>query len=860
MNLPAPLTSIVGREQELAELQQLLGRARLVTLTGAGGVGKTRLALAVAEELGETFADGVIFVDLASVIHVEQVTPTIARALGIRDDGEAPIVERLANALRDRELLLILDNFEQVLPAAHDVLELLRDSPYVTALVTSRAALRIRGEREFPVAPLACPDSGGFHSLDSLLHYPALDLFVRCAQDVRPDFALAPANAVAVIEVCRRLDGLPLALELAAARVRVLSPQAMLDRLGQALALLTDGPRDLPARQQTLRATIAWSHELLSPAEQALFRRLAVFPGDFGLDAASAVSASALVTVNEVDGIDFTSVALQLVTSLVEKNLLRREEGPESEPRFRMLETVREFALEQLKAFGEEDATRRAHAAFFVSFVEEAAPHLRRSERELWLRRVDVEMDNLRSVVAWSSSVDRGAALRRIVLGLSFLYWRIRGHLHDGLRWAELALETVEEPASTERARLLWVAGALAGYMERFVPAREWLEQCVNLARTSGDDGLLGDALIFLGWAECHLGEDAAAMHVAQALAILREMGDLDDLLLAMNVAIVPFIILDDFTSAHATLDECLTLARELGDEWAIAVALNNAAYLDLSERNWALARVHLEQSLAILNRFDDEGSIAIIYNNLAVAARQLGDDDRTVSLFEQSLDLQRRLGLNAATTLYNLGDLALRHDEILQAISYLEEALRESLRGGELRAIVAGLVGLARLALAVSRPEIAARLLGGAAALRERAGTDFSEHFEHELERATDAARASLGEEAFRAALADGETTPLERLTTEALEWVEALPAQTDRETPALRQAASSQTSDHLSPREIEVLQLIASGKSNQEVAAALVISTNTVARHVSNIFDKTGAANRTEAAAYAYRHGIAH
>ena len=265
MNLPARWTSFVGREWELSAVRGLLHQTRLVTLTGAGGVGKTRLALAVADELGETFADGVTFVDLSTAFESESVPLTIARAFGIRDDGDPPLAERLVTALRDRELLLVLDNFEQVLPAAPWVLDLLQAAPRVTALVTSRAALRVRGEREFPVAPLSCPAATGNESVDTLLEYPALALFVQRAQDVRPDFALASANAVAVAEICRRLDGLPLAMELAAARIRVLSPEAMLGRLGEGLTLLTGGPRDLPARQQTLRATIAWSYDLLRP-------------------------------------------------------------------------------------------------------------------------------------------------------------------------------------------------------------------------------------------------------------------------------------------------------------------------------------------------------------------------------------------------------------------------------------------------------------------------------------------------------------------------------------------------------------------------------------------------------------------
>jgi predicted ATPase/DNA-binding CsgD family transcriptional regulator len=866
-NLPAHLTELVGRERELTEVRRLLRRARLVTLTGAGGVGKTRLATAVADELGETFADGVAFVDLAPVSHPSSVPPAIARALGIRDDGDLPLVERLANALHDRELLLILDNFEHVLPAAPMVLDLLKAAPRLTALVTSRAALRVRGEREFPVAPLGCPALAENEAVGALLRYPALALFVQRAQDVRPDFTLGPANAASVAEICRRLDGLPLALELAAARIRILSPEAMLGRLGQGLALLTGGPRDLPARQQTLRATIAWSHDLLSPDEQALFRRLAVFAGDFSLDAATVVAAPTAADAQLAEGgsavAGAPASALDLLTSLVEKNLLWQEEGPESEPRFRMLETVREFGLEQLEARGEADIARRLRAAFFVAFVEEAAPHLRRSRRERWLRRVDAEMDNLRSVVEWSSAgADGGDALIRIVGGLSFLYyWRICAHLHEGWRWCELALATpAAEPPSADRMRLLWTTGALAGYMGRHSISLAWLEESVRLARASGDGTMLGYALIFLGRAESHLGERSAATHMAEAVSVLRAIGQLDDLVLALNVAVVPYLFLGDLAAARAALAEGLAAARELGDDWAIAVALSNAGFLDLRERKWSSAGVHLEQALALHLRLGDEGSVAVIYNNLAIVARHQGDDAGAVALLERSLAQQRRLGLTGAITLFNLGDWALRQHETSRAMTYLAEALRVCVRSGEQRGVVASLGGLARLAVAVGQPDVAARLIGGAEALRERASVSITLELRRELEQAAAVARSTLGEQTFRAAVAGGESMPLARLTADALVWVESLPSPgPDGRAPMAPHRTPPATPRGLSPREVEVLRLIAGGKSNREIAAALVISLNTVARHVSNIFDKVGATNRTEAAAYAHRQGIA-
>lgn len=840
MNLPRQWTSFVGRERELAEVPRLLSRARLVTLTGPGGVGKTRLALAVAEALGDSFADGVAFVDLAAVSLPEAVPAAIARSFGIPNDGELPLMERLANALRDRELLLILDNFEQVLPAATLVLELLHAAPRITALVTSRAALRVRGECESPVPPLACPAAFGSETVDALLRYPALALFVGRARDVRPDFALAPATAASVAEICRRLDGLPLALELAAARIRVLSPEAMLARLGQGLALLTGGPRDVPARQQTLRATITWSYELLTPDEQAVFRRLAVFAGGCDLDAATVVAGSA-----------GSATTLDLLASLVEKNLLSQAEGPHRESRFRMLETVREFGLEQLTLHGEVDAARRAHAAFFVGFTAAAASHLRRPDREPWLQRIDAEMDNLRSVVAWSSTgPDEGAALIQIVCALAFFYWRIRGHTHEGSQWNELALAApAAQPPAAHRMRLLWASGALAAFMGRCVVARAWLAESAQLARASGDPTLLGLALVFLGFAETDLGESTAASRLHEGIAVLRAVGDLDDLVFALNVAAAPWVILGDLAAARAALAECLATARELGDDWAIAVALSSSGFLDLKERNWSSAAVHLEQSLAIHRRLGDEGSVAILYNNLAFVARHQGDAARAVPLLEQSLAMQRRVGLNGSSTLYNLGDWALRQGKTVPAARYFEEALRVGVRSGEQRAIEAGLDGLARLAAALGQLDTAARLIGAAEALRARMGLSASLELRAELDQVAATARATLGEDTFRAAIADGETTPLAQVAAEALAWVEShdlTPAPQD-----LRPGG-------LSPREIEVLQLIALGKSNREIAAALTISLNTVARHISNVFDKVGAANRTEAAAYAHRHRL--
>jgi predicted ATPase/DNA-binding CsgD family transcriptional regulator len=744
------------------------------------------------------------------------------------------------------------------------LLQLLHTAPGVTALVTSRTALRVRGERAFPVAPLPCPPSAENDEPDALLAYPAVALLVQRAQEVRATFAPARGNAAALAAICRQLDGLPLALELAAARMRILSPEALLGRLGQRLALLTAGPRDLPARQQSLRATIAWSYELLDPAEQAFFRRLAVFAGDFSLAAAAVVGST---DTFDDDGAARSLVAepsvraLDLLTSLVEQNLLRQREGPEGESRFVMLETVREFGLEQLELAGDADRARRAHAACYVAFAQAAAPHLRGAQRLHWFRRIDEELDNLRAVVAWSSArTDDGEALVRIVRALGFIYWRAGGHVHEGWRWCELALATPAAASPATRMGVLWIAGALAGYMGTYGTARAWLEECVQLARAASDDTILGYALVFLGWSESQLGERAAAVHIGEALDVLRTSGTPDDLVLALNVAAVPYTLLHKLAAARAVVTECLAIARDLDDAWSLAIALSNAAYLDLNERDWPSAGVHLEQSLVLQRHCGDEGSIAVILNNLAVVARQQGDHDRSGALLEHSLAQQRRLGLTGAITLYNLGDWALHRQAISRARAYLAQALREALRGGEQQSIVVSLGGLGRLAAAAGRSETAARLIGAAEGLRERADVRTTLEYRRDLEQAADVTRRALGQQAFRLAAAGGATTPLAELAAEALAWVETLPLpDLEHDPPLTPPAAAPPRGGALSPRELEVLRLIAGGKSNREIATGLVISLNTVARHVSNIFDKIGATNRTEAAAYAHRAGLA-
>jgi predicted ATPase len=527
--LPVPRSRLIDREQEVALVQDLLQRADvgLVTLTGPGGVGKTRLAIQVATDLASQFADGAAFVSLASLKDPDLVELTVAQALQVSEADGHSIGERLREYLRPRQLLLLLDNAEHLLSAAPLATGLLDAAPRLTLLVTSREPLRVRDERVVPVLPLALPAAPPLPDLETLARVPAVALFVERVREVQPDFALTAANAQAIAEICRRLDGLPLALELAAARSKLLPPEALLSRLVHRLPLLTRGARDVPQRQQTLRNTIAWSYDLLAESEKALFRRLAVFAGGFTLEAVQAVCVLDTASTAPSEDDDEGAVLDQLA-QLLDKSLVQTQQGEGGEPRFTMLETIHEYAQEQLEASGEAAALQERHADYFLRVALEADPHMYGPERDVWMERLDREEANLRAALAWSKADKDAVQTGLRLVGVLAFYWILRGSEREGRAWLEGMLERTDgTDRSAARGQALLGAGWMAWAEGDYAAASLRAEESLSIARVREDKRAIGIAEWLLGLVRMGQRNSAAALPLLEeSRTLFKDLGD----------------------------------------------------------------------------------------------------------------------------------------------------------------------------------------------------------------------------------------------------------------------------------------------------------------------------------------------
>jgi predicted ATPase/class 3 adenylate cyclase/Tfp pilus assembly protein PilF len=726
-NLPSQPTPLVGREREIEEVAERLGgeEVRLLTLTGPGGTGKTRLALQAGADLLEGFEDGVFFVSLATVTDPELVPSAIAGPLGVKESAEQPLIESLKSYLHHKHLLLILDNFEQVLEGAPVVGELVGACPKLKVLATSRIPLRLYGEQEYLVPPLALPDPRVLPPLKVLTQYEAVRLFVERARAVKADFEVTNEDAPAVAEICARLDGLPLAIELAAARVRILPPQKVLERLSNRLKLLKGGARDLPSRQQTLRGTIDWSYDLLEKDEQTLFGRLSVFAGGRTLEA-----------IEEICDPDGALDALEGVESLVEKSLLRQEEGVGGEPRFVMLETVHEYAREKLGESGEAEEIKRLHAEYCLTLAEEAYPELRGPDQLEWLERLEAEHDNMRAALSWALE-GREAELALSLGGALWWYWWVRSHYGEGRRWLEEALAMDGQGSPESRAMALAGVATLAESqddLDRVEEAsEEGLELLAHEAREPSEAKL--NLLVCSGLVACRSG--------------------------------------GDYERATELFEDLLALSQEMSDTWWLANSLFFLALVPHLRGEPERATELYEESMNLFREQGDKEGLAGCLTNLAMVARSQGDLGRAAKLTQEAVAVLRELGSRGgvAIGLCNLGWMALLQNDLGRAADLYEESLSLAWDIGRDRLVQAVLEGLACLAGARGEAQRAAQLWAAAQSLHEAKGMPRDTDFLGEADVRISAVRSGLGEEAWKAAWGKGRAMTLDEAVSYALE-----------------------------------------------------------------------------------------
>jgi predicted ATPase/DNA-binding CsgD family transcriptional regulator len=849
-NLPRQLTPLIGRKQEIQAVCALLRQpeVRLLTLSGTGGVGKTRLGLEVATELLDDFTDGTFLVPLAPISDPELIIPTIAKVLGVQEVGERPLLDLLHVYLQDKRLLLLLDNFEQVLPAAPMLADLLSGCPQLKILVTSRAVLHIRGEREFPVLPLELPNLTHLPGSEALAQYAAVALFLQRAQAISPGFQMTPTNTRAVAEICVRLDGLPLAIELAAARVKLLTPQALLTRLGHPLQVLTSGARDVPARQQTLRNMLAWSYDLLDDEEQRLFRRLSVFAGGCTLEAVEGLS----TTLGEMP-----DSVLDRVASLLDKSLLRQMEQEVEEPRMLMLATIREYGLEALASAGEMESTRWAHASYYLSLAERAELELGGPQQGAWLDRLEREHDNLRAALQWSleqGETGHGTEIAMRLGGALRLFWWGRGHWSEGRSFLERALSGDEGIEAYVRAKALIAAGHLAYIQGDYVRAEPLCKESLSLYRELEDQPGVAFSLSLLGSVAWTQGNMADARNLTEeALAIAMQVD-------AMEVAANSYFSLGlvsssqgEYARACALFEEGLAIHRALGDKRGIAHSLTQLAQvLFVSQSDPARISPMLEECLVLSQEVGfKEGSAAYYCLSGQLA---LGQKDLVTarSLAEKSVTLYKEMGHRhgTANSLALLGGVLAREGDYAAAQTFFEQSLMISCELNEKWVASVYLVVLGEVVAAQQKLAWAAQLWGAAEALRDAFSVPIPLAQRAEYERSISAARVHLGDRAFAVAWNQGRSMTPEQAF--AARGQKPITRSTTTAPPPTYPAG-------LTVREAEVLRLVAGGLTDIQIAEKLVLSPRTVHAHISSIYNKLDVTSRSAATRYAIEHHLA-
>ncbi|HEY3062030.1 MAG TPA: tetratricopeptide repeat protein [Chloroflexota bacterium] len=792
---PVRLTTFIGREQERADIVQLLANKRLVTLTGTGGVGKTRLALEIGSDLQRADSDGAWFIELASVVDPNAVPQRVAEAVGIAETAGEPLLQTLIGSIQRSRGLLILDNCEHLVDACAAIADqLLRACSEMRIIATSRQPLGVEGETVWSVSPLPLPGAG-LTGNDEIGASAAIRLFCDRASSARPTFALSDMNAGPVARICRRLDGIPLAIELAAARMSVLSPDELLHRLDDRFSMLRGVNRAASSRQQTLRATLDWSYELLQPLERVLLRRVAVFQGGWDLEAAESVCAAAEL---------HTSQVFDALSSLVDKSVVVADvQGTPA--RYQLLETVRQYAWEALSEAGEADSLQTHHAAFYTALAEEAAPHLLTPGQTVWMQRLDREHDNLRAALRHTIDVGNIRLSLRISGALGW-FWILRGNRTEALDWLErvLASAAALDGPDASRARSLGWAAKLAGAQGEGDHAVELFERALSEFRALDDRREVA-------WVLSDFGE------------LERERGH--------------------YKRTEALLDESLAIRRTLGDEHGIAMTLTRMALVARDYGDDSSAEALIQESLGLFRRLGDVHRIAHALDNLGVVARRQGQLERARSLHAEALGMLRQLGdkEGIGSALQRLALVAWSDGDTEQALTLCREALATYQEVHYPSGVADCLESLGEITASHGRFDLAARLLGAAEAVRDmirvpRPPADAADH-----DHALTVVRANLSQSVFAHEWERGRSMPLELV----LHAFDALPV-----------VAQPEPSP-LTLREHEVTLLVAEGLSNKEIADRLVLSIRTVEAHVTHVLNKLGLRSRAQLAIWALEHG---
>jgi predicted ATPase/DNA-binding CsgD family transcriptional regulator len=858
-NLPMPLTPLVGREQDIQAAHERLLRTqvRLLTLTGPPGVGKTRLAIELGVRTLEIFAQGVCFVSLAHISDPKLVIPAIAHTLGMCGDGMHSLFERVKTCLHAKQVLLLLDNFEQVLAAAPLLVELLSACPQLKLVVTSRAPLHVQGEYQFAVTPLAVPDLQSLPSYDVLAQVAAVELFVQRVEALKPGFQLTENNAAPIARLSVRLGGIPLAIEMAAARSKLLSPQALFSRIEHGLEVLSGEKQDAPGHQQALRSTINWSYDLLTAEEQALFRRLCIFVGAFTLEAAEAVT-SALG--------DLSISVLKGIASLVDKSLVQQREKDGQEPHLLLLELIREYGVERLAGSGELERCRDAHAAYYLRLSEQAEAALPGAQQLTWLERLEQEHENLRAALQWLIARQETKTVLRIVSALR-LYWFLRGHLSEGHEFLEWALEEGgrDETLSGDRAyaRALYTAGYLS--MRQYNPQRatKYFEISLGLFRRLEDQEGIAASLYGLGVVIYHLGKVTEGLaNAEESLSLYRQMGNTRNCAEVLLKLGVEALFRGKYDRAHELFEESQALLKAEEVTWPRAFGLHYLGVVSFARGDHARARRLSEESLALFRRLGVPFYTSEVMTILSCELLALEEESSARALLEEALVLarERETTEDLARVLWGLGHLALRQDKLTEARAWFEESITQ-VQGKwlvpRIKWVVAScLEGLGEIALAQGQATRAVQFFAAAQTVRDANGYYTPFGIEQPFyERALAEARNKLGEKTFAAAWTVGlAMTPEQALTAEVqtplLKEVLRAPPAVPKSAPTLVIPGG------LTAREVEVLRLVAMGLNNSQIAERLVLSPNTVNAHIQSIYRKIDVSSRSAATRFAMEH----